>query len=487
MLGMYIHTHWSYRHPYAARTWTLEDWRGYLGALRRLGYDFVMFWPLTDCMPVELTPSDKALLEKLGRVIGIAHDEFGMKFYLTAGPNVIGNARASEYTYEDRPYFVCEWKVNPKAPAEVKRFLDGRRRQLATLADVDALVIIDSDPGGYIGSTNEEFVRLAEAQVGILRERNPRVEFIYWMWFGWEMYNRWWAEMAKPEKERRPVEGNDFPVTLALIRERIAEPWSVFVSWKSHIDATGAPDLVAKRLFNPYGLIEGEPTFPLTNVHPQRIREGLAPYVSAPHLYPRGVIANSQTHCLQLPGAYYFSHFARGGGADDTNLAGFADEVLPGSGESVARAWEAISSGEPERLREAADGLTGQFDRSRPIGPLSGFLFGDPNRFIADLVWNLTIRCKLVEFQRRFDESSTEQRRGAVRDLLSVLRPYQQRLGFADACFGPLVEVLNKRVATLGDPQVNAALREFDEWHDLPLRHGCLRRLLDALAAYAAG
>ena len=36
MLGMYVHTHWSYRHPYAARTWTEADWAGYLRALREL-------------------------------------------------------------------------------------------------------------------------------------------------------------------------------------------------------------------------------------------------------------------------------------------------------------------------------------------------------------------------------------------------------------------------------------------------------------------
>src|SRR2546423_1870960 len=31
MVGMYIHQHWPYNHPYCARTWTVEDWRGYCG------------------------------------------------------------------------------------------------------------------------------------------------------------------------------------------------------------------------------------------------------------------------------------------------------------------------------------------------------------------------------------------------------------------------------------------------------------------------
>jgi len=32
-VGMYVHQHWPYNRPYAARTWTLEDWRGYADGL----------------------------------------------------------------------------------------------------------------------------------------------------------------------------------------------------------------------------------------------------------------------------------------------------------------------------------------------------------------------------------------------------------------------------------------------------------------------
>ena len=29
VVGMYVHQHWPYNHPYAARTWTVDDYRGY--------------------------------------------------------------------------------------------------------------------------------------------------------------------------------------------------------------------------------------------------------------------------------------------------------------------------------------------------------------------------------------------------------------------------------------------------------------------------
>ena len=47
-VGMYVHQHWPYKHPYAARTWTLEDWRGYADGLKKLGYNTIMIWPLLE-------------------------------------------------------------------------------------------------------------------------------------------------------------------------------------------------------------------------------------------------------------------------------------------------------------------------------------------------------------------------------------------------------------------------------------------------------
>ena len=64
IVGMYVHQHWPYNHPYAARTWTIEDWRGYAGALKRLGFNTIMIWPVVETMPYPPTSSDRAGLEK---------------------------------------------------------------------------------------------------------------------------------------------------------------------------------------------------------------------------------------------------------------------------------------------------------------------------------------------------------------------------------------------------------------------------------------
>lgn len=36
IVGLYVHQHWPYAHPYAARTWSLVDWRGYVGGFASL-------------------------------------------------------------------------------------------------------------------------------------------------------------------------------------------------------------------------------------------------------------------------------------------------------------------------------------------------------------------------------------------------------------------------------------------------------------------
>ena len=486
MLGMYIHLHWSYNHPYAARTWGLPDWRSYLTGLRSLGYDFVQIWPMLDSMPPEPTASDRAFLDKLGQVIRMAQDEMGMKVAIVSCPNTIGNERSSTYGFEDRPYFACEWKVNPKDPAAVATLLAGRRRQLAPLSHADAVVVIDSDPGGYIGSTNEEFVALMAGQIAVMRELNPAAELVYWMHFGWERYNRFWEDTSRWQPGDPPVslqtEPRVFRETLALVRERITEPWSVLANnflW-GHREATDALGLSDKRCGLHYGLIEGEPSFPFTNCSPAMIAEVMGGYT--PEAYPRGFLANAQTHVLQLPHTYLVAEHWLKGPQAEPDLAAFADQVIPGLGECLARAWAAVESVDAPLMRDRAGGLRSEVGKPHAAGASSGLLLGSADRFLTDLAMNLEVRAGFAELAAALDAGG--EARPALRGLLAALRPYQQRLGFTDAYGGPLYAGLNQPVARLGDPEIEAVLAQFDDWRDPAIRHGILPRLLEAVEAY---
>ena len=486
MLGMYIHTHWGYSHPYAARSWSLEDWRGYLAALKELGYDLVMFWPLLDSMPLQPTPSDQGFLARTAKVIDKAHRQFGMQFLITVCPNLVGNEYAARYPYDARPYFVCERKINPQDPAGVADMLAARRWQFEALQKADGLVIIDGDPGGYIGSTDADFVNLVKGQIEVFRQFNPSGELVYWMWFGWENYNRFWAEAQQSSSDSAEpiyrVETSTFTHALQGIRQQIPEPWSLMGAWPQHLETTQSPELAQKRMYIPYGAIEGEPTFPLTNCSPEQVCAAFKRYPAG--TFPRGVMGNAQTHCLQLPHTYMFARCAKGGPGANLDLPGFAEGLLPGLGGEISAAWEAIASGSAQQQKQAALSMRAAASQTLTPGRYSGLLFGDAGRFLIDLAMNLEVRASLAELGQAVEAGQASEYKPAVHSVLASLRPYQQRLGFVDAYGDPMLSLLNGTLSRLGDASLDKVLRQFYDWRNPAVRNGILPRLLDAMQAY---
>src|SRR5690349_8213629 len=109
IVGMYVHQHWPYNHPYAARTWTIKDWQGYADGLKRLGYNSILIWPVLETMPDPLTASDRANIRKIAQVIDLLHEEFGMRVYIVLCPNVIAQDEvASKMPFPKRHFFYCD-------------------------------------------------------------------------------------------------------------------------------------------------------------------------------------------------------------------------------------------------------------------------------------------------------------------------------------------------------------------------------------------
>ena len=92
--GIYVHRAWPYRRPYAARAWTLADWRGFAEGLGELGFNTVVVWPVIEIMPLPPTPSDTADLELLAGVIEMLH-EMRMKVFTTLCPNIVADDAAA--------------------------------------------------------------------------------------------------------------------------------------------------------------------------------------------------------------------------------------------------------------------------------------------------------------------------------------------------------------------------------------------------------
>jgi len=49
-----------------------------------------------------------------------------MKVAMVVCPNTIGNERAFDYDFTDRPCFVCETRIDPSDPAQLEMFLPAR-------------------------------------------------------------------------------------------------------------------------------------------------------------------------------------------------------------------------------------------------------------------------------------------------------------------------------------------------------------------------
>jgi hypothetical protein len=385
IVGMYVHQHWSYKHPYAARTWTVEDWRGYLDGLKRIGFNTVLIWPVMETMPNPLTPSDVASLEKIANVIDIAHREFGMKAFLTLSPNA--NAKdeeASKYSFEDRPFFYCDKRVDVRDPAALGALLQWREKLLQPVRNADGVLIIDSDPGGWPGATNIDFVYLLNAHRKMFDRVRPGIALYYWIHAGWESYCKYYETGHFEVGGQAEIED----AILLLSREN-PEPWGLASGHGPGVaDKLGMNDRV---LTFSYGAIEGEPSFPMTNFG------GEQAYAAGKNSGARGTMGNSQTHCVQLPNTFAFARGAQNLPCEEADYVTFADDLLPGHGREIVDGWRALASGNVGLMTGAADKLQSLATAPVQTGPLRGLLFGDPQRFLTDLVKELRLFAALEE------------------------------------------------------------------------------------------
>lgn len=475
---MYVHMHWGYNHPYAARTWTIDDWRGYARGLKSLGYNTIMLWPMSETMPDPLTPSDEAFLGRIRQVIGMLHEEVGFEAWVCVCPNTVGNDKAGDYTFEKRPFFATDLRLNPGDPRDVDEIMRRRRALFEYIREADGISVIDSDPGGYIGSTNAEFAHLLGRYMEVFGEYNPNGKVFYWMLMGWEAYNEFWEEVQQgAESPELHWDKRNWYEVVSLLKSFSQQNWGLFASHPLHlevVDELGARD---RTLYYPYGVVEGEPTFPLTNYNPDVIAHYLNEY--DPDRTQLGVIANAQTHIAQLPHTYLFAHAARGGTKDGADLKGFARGLVPEIGDTIAEGWKAMWPGDDTaKMREIAGKLAARADERFGMGPHSGLLLGGANRFVRDLAMQLEFRAASVDVIRALDEGAEVT--GKLKTLVAAWSDWQARTGYNDA-YGDAQGLL-PALGKLGDPGVDAVLRDFNDWRDPSVRHGIVTRLLDALA-----
>ncbi len=439
IIGMYVHQHWPYNHPYAARTWTLDDWRGYADGLSKLGYNTIMIWPMIETMPDPLTPSDEQSLRKIEAVIRMLHDEFKMRVWIALCPNVAAdNREAAKATFEKRHFFYCDTRINPGSPVELKRFMEWREKLMRPLAAVDGVAVIDSDPGGYPGSTNAEFVNLLVEHRKMLDRLRPGIELNYWMHVGWEGYCRFY----KTGQFSWGTADENADV-LRRLKEIDSEPWGI-ANGLQYAEKLGLASRVIS--FN-YGRIEFEPSFPLTNF------AGETAYEGGKSTTARGVMGNAQTHCVQLPNTFAFARGATGQPLTDEDYIRFADDLLTGCGPIIVDAWRALAGSDAAKMDRLAGELQELAGKDLKPGRLKGLLFGDGRRFLNDLVLQLRLRAAWETFRTAVEHQQDPKQ--PFERFVTAATDWQKQHGYENAWQWPgMDETLRK----LNSPEINAVL-----------------------------
>ena len=457
LIGIYVHQHWPYKHPYAARTWTLEDYRGYAEGLTALGYNTMMIWPVLETMPSPLTPSDNANLKKISAVIDMLHREFGMRVWVALCPNVVANnAEAAKYSFERRHFFYCDARVNPADSAAMGRMIEWRETLLRPLAQIDGIAIIDSDPGGYPGSTNAQFVDLLAKHRSMFDRVRPGIELYYWMHAGWQAYCRFYQ--TGEFKWGTADEARD---TLARLQKLNPEPWGTTVNTltdvfappeRTHLAVATKLGLAERAIGFSYGAIEGEPSFPMTNFG------GDSAYHAGATQAPRGVMGNAQTHCVQLPNTFAFLRGAKGKPITESDYIEFADGLIEGQGGLIVKGWLALAGEDSGSMRDIAERLGVLAGGPLNSGHLKGLLFGDANRFMTDLVMQLRLKAAFEDFvaaamnDRELDSS--------LRNFVTAAKEWQRQHGYECAWWWP---ELDESLKKLKSPAIDAVLDEKGE------------------------
>lgn len=446
MVGLYVHQHWPYNHPYAARTWNLRDWQGWAEGCKKLGYNTFLVWPMLETIPDPPTSSDIAYLDRLSEIIDMLHAEFDMRVMIALCPNIRANDEAaSAATFERRHYYYCDELVNPADPDAMADLMRRRKALLERIRNIDAVTIIDSDPGCYPGSTNQEFVDLLVAHRGMLDEVRPGIELIYWMHAGWRGWSRFY-ETGKLELGTREEQVD----TLQRLAAANPEPWGL-ANGLDFARELGLEDRVIS--FN-YGRIEAEPSYPMTNFGGTAAEEGGA----APG--PRGVMGNAQTHCVQLPNIFAFARGSQGLPVTDRDYLAFAEELVPGCGQAILAGWQARNSSDADAVEGAAAALRALAIRRPAAGPLKGLIFHNGTRFLLDLVHMLEQQAATERFAAAAESGHGIEQ--AFQDFVEAARAWQNRHGYQGNWWDPRIHLALRK---LNKPAINALLDVSYEVH----------------------
>lgn len=384
--GLYLHQHWRYNNPYATWSWSVEDWKHSIDLAAYMRVNLVMFWPHMDMLAPPLTPAEHDRLADLREVIDYAHRERNIKVWLIEAPNVLLDSKeAKSLPLEGRDYYAFHYKgkglKNPGDPHDFEAMMANRTALYWDAPNADGYGYIDSDPGGWDGSPSSAFVDLLVGNRKLLNQYHQQpsqAALLYWVWGSWGTGT---------------VEEN-WRSTMADFQNRVTPPRRFLLGWAPHVAIARELGVLQESIFFPYGVIEGEPTFPLTSINFAAIDRSLNFASSQNGL--QGVMANAQTLFVQIPNLYYFFSVAWKGASRDsdrTSLRALARLLLPDHSELLADGWAQLKGIDADTALSTAGKLEAlaHDTEAGKVGTLGECVFPDHMLIVRDLATMLRI------------------------------------------------------------------------------------------------
>ena len=477
--GMYAHQHWAYNHPYALRTWTVDEWKQYLDVLALMRVNLFQIWSMAGICQSPLPPGDDAFLRRYPPVIDHAKQNHGMEVWIgECANNTCRDGDVPPIT--DRLYFDVECLKDPGDPAQMAGLRAARAEFYNICNNADGHWVIDSDPGKWKGSPASEFVDILMMNRELINEHSQigsNAKLVYWMWEGWGNNDREdnWLDICNDMLKRSP------------------EPWWMTVAWEGHWKIADQLGLCDRVVYYPYGPIEPEPSMPFTTVVPQAVPDAL----NVPDRIGKipGVMGNAQTPLCQLPNIYYFTRAIWNMDLrnDDREraVAELARLIYPERADLVTRCWMSLGSPDAPNAAELAAQLAGLCETGALglPGPIGVKLFPDFAQVARDLAEQLRIHGIAMDFCKMADDPAVSED-----TLLEQLETYCtlslawrrrngfRRFGTNGYNFFPLREAAHKRWwrGDHLDKKVYAAIeramrKDYEEWEAelimFPLNH----------------
>jgi len=425
--GMHLNG-WAFGSPYSFRAWTEAEWHQYLDLLSCQGANLIFLWPFMEIIPVPLSPEDEAYLREFRRVVAYAQQECGMQVWMMQSGNRVARDDGGVRDPRRRPYWrPSQVDMNPADPAQFQAIMASREALYRIVNNVDAVCTIDSDPGSFPDSSIADYVRILQGCRSLLDRHNVhgrQTQLINWMWAGWG---------------RRPAEafGAAFQAeTVRALKRDMPEPWGLVAGGATNLDVCRDEGVLDRTVYLPYGTIEGEPSYPGTNLSFGAIRD-LRRLGTYPGL--RGVLGNAQCPLLQLPNVYLYLSALWDprclDWSDDRVLSGLTSRLYPDHAKLTADCYAALGQTDWRRvsaLADRLDSLTAREALGRP-GLFGRQLFPD-DRFVAhSLVMQLRLQAALERLYAEVTaETAPEQCAELIGDCLDAYLTWDHAHGWHD-------------------------------------------------------